>query len=508
MSTMPRTAGTSWASIPSMPWRSVTSAIPQPWQPPPMRSITTASCTSMSSTRPPWRATIAFTCSSNTLATCSYSASSVTTEPAPAAGLAAAVTAGTPADSVDRIAFPTARPTDCHGAGDCLTTVTRLPDTISSLTDRPGIAKIASASGEPFASPGAVNRRTPPANTGTLTMNLQRWVSIGSAVIRISAASIPHLTRGGHHVLERRKRLLPAPRLEPTVGVHPDLRVIQHARHAFQGARDLRRGWHAGGMDVVHPRADLVGIVVLLEALQQLRAGAGVLDRDHIRIHPLDYAQHVVEFAVAHVRVNLRTVTHSGGRQPEGVHGPLQVRRPIGAPQGQPFAQGGLVDLDDADAGGFEIDHLVPDGQRQLLRCFRTRLVVAHERPLQNRHRSRQHALHRPLGERLGVLAPAHRHRARARDIAEDDRRLHIARAVGLHPAMLGEGESGELLAEILDHVVALELAVHEHVQSDLFLKRDGLRDLFLNELIVLIGRQLAVVQLTASRPHFGRLGE
>src|SRR6266446_737617 len=43
MSTMPRTAGTSCASIPSMPWRSVTSAIPQPWQPPPMRSITTAS---------------------------------------------------------------------------------------------------------------------------------------------------------------------------------------------------------------------------------------------------------------------------------------------------------------------------------------------------------------------------------------------------------------------------------------------------------------------------------
>src|SRR6266545_1911948 len=210
-----------------------------------MRNITTASCTSMSSTRPPWRATIGFTRSSNTFATCSYNASSVTADPSPEAGLGAAVTAGTSAVSADRMAAPTALPTACHGAGDCLTTVTRLPDTISSLTDSPGIAKIASASGEPLASAGAVKRRTPPANTGTLIMNLQRWASIGSAVMLISAASIPHLARRGHHVLERRERLVPASRLEPAVGVHPNLRAIQDPRHVVQRARDFRRRWHA-----------------------------------------------------------------------------------------------------------------------------------------------------------------------------------------------------------------------------------------------------------------------
>ena len=54
------------------------------------------------------------------------------------------------------------------------------------------------------------------------------------------------------------------------------------------------------------------------------------------------------------------------------------------------------------------------------------------------------------------------------RDVAEQDRRLHAARAVGLHPAVGGEGKACELLAEVLDHVVALELAVHEHVEADL----------------------------------------
>src|SRR6267378_731854 len=482
--------------------------MPQPWQPPPMRSITTASCTSISSTRPPWRATIGFTCSSKTFATRSYSASSVTADPSPEAGFGAAVTAGASAVNMDRMALPTGFPTACHGSGDCFTTVMMFPDTMSSLTARPGIAKIASASGDPFASSAPVNRRTPPAHTGTLTTNLQRWLSIGSAVMRISAAAIPHLSRGGHHVLECRQRLVPAAGLEPAVGVDPDLRAIQHARHAFQRAGDFRHGRHAWRVNVVDARTDLVGILVVLEPLEQLRAGAGALDRDHIRVHALDDPQDVIELAVAHVGVNLGPVPHSRRRQPERVHRPLLVGRPIGPAQGQAFAQRRFVDLDHADARGFEIDDLVADRQRDLLGGFRARLVVAHKGPLQDRHWAGEHAFHRALRERLRVPAPAHGHRARARDVAKDDRRLHIAGTVRLHPAMLGEGESGELLAEVLDHVVALELAVHEHVEPDLFLQRDRFPDLRLDEAIVVRGAELIVVQLPPRRAHFRRLRE
>jgi len=87
---------------------------------------------------------------------------------------------------VARITCPTALPTVCHGAGLRFTTVTRFPETITSATSASAIAKIPSASGEPLASSGDANRRTPPPCTGSLTMNLQRPVSIGSAVIRIS----------------------------------------------------------------------------------------------------------------------------------------------------------------------------------------------------------------------------------------------------------------------------------------------------------------------------------
>ncbi len=61
---------------------------------------------------------------------------------------------------------------------------------MTSLTSAPEMAKIASASGEPRASSGEANRRTPPACTGSLTRNLQRPLSIGSAVMRTSALMV------------------------------------------------------------------------------------------------------------------------------------------------------------------------------------------------------------------------------------------------------------------------------------------------------------------------------
>src|SRR6266487_3286402 len=92
----------------------------------------------------------------------------------PGGGAAFAATGGAPDAAAARIAAPTAFPTACHGAGLSLTTVTMLPETITSVTPPAGIAKIASASGDPFASSADAKRRTPVACSGWLTTNLQR----------------------------------------------------------------------------------------------------------------------------------------------------------------------------------------------------------------------------------------------------------------------------------------------------------------------------------------------
>src|SRR6266480_1415335 len=369
MSTIPFTSGTCWCSMASIPWRSVTSAIPHPWHPPAIRSMTTASCTSISSTRPPCRATIGLTWESNSSATRSYSVSS-SAPPAATGAAGFGATAGRSPASADRIAAPTGLPITCHGAALRLTTVTRLPDTMTSATSAPGIAKISSTRGEPFASSGDANRRTPPSCTGSLTRNLQRALSIGSAVMRISALlmkrsmrspawgvngpagdllrSSARRCRGGrgnrsqlpgrmYHVAQRRERLVPAPRLEAAVGVHPNLPVVQHTLHALQGGDDLGGARDARRVDVVHARPDLVGILVLAERLQQLGPRARALDRDHVGVHLLDHPDDVVELAVAHVRVDLGRVRHAARGETERVHRPLEVRRPFRPLERQAF---------------------------------------------------------------------------------------------------------------------------------------------------------------------------
>ena len=77
--------------------------------------------------------------------------------------------------------------------------------------------------------------------------------------------------------------------------------------------------------------------------------------------------------------VDLGFVAHAVGGDAKAGDGPVQIRLPLAAAQGQPFAQCRFVDLDDADAGFFQIKHFGADGQRKLAAGVSAGLVVAYE---------------------------------------------------------------------------------------------------------------------------------
>lgn len=168
---------------------------------------------------------------------------------------------------------------------------------------------------------------------------------------------------------------------------------------------------------------------------------------------------------------------------PEGVDGPVQVKGLLGLAERKALPQGGLVDLDDLDAGGLEVLHLVLDAEGDLVAGlepgetaeeghdsaqpergggFRAGgelspgLVVPDERPVKDGDRAGEHALHGAVGHALGEAGPEDGHGLGAAHIAVDDRRLDAPRPVGLDPAVGRECEPGELLAKVLDHVVPL----------------------------------------------------
>ena len=76
---------------------------------------------------------------------------------------------------------------------------------------------------------------------------------------------------------------------------------------------------------------------------------------------------------------------------------------PVGLPQRQLLAQCGLVDLDDLDTGGLQIEHFVADGERELLGLLLVGDVLARPGPVEDGDRAGEHALHHMVGAGLRV---------------------------------------------------------------------------------------------------------
>jgi hypothetical protein len=68
-----------------------------------------------------------------------------------------------------------------------------------------------------------------------------------------------------------------------------------------------------------------------------------------------------------------------------------------------------------------------------------------------------------------------------------------------LDPPVLGEYKSVEELAKVLDHVVALRLAVDEQVEAYFLLETNHALDLLLEEILVFSLGDLALGELRAS---------
>ncbi|MNY66460.1 hypothetical protein D3C86_2038920 [compost metagenome] len=96
------------------------------------------------------------------------------------------------------------------------------------------------------------------------------------------------------------------------------------------------------------------------------------------------------------MRVDLGFVADARGADAEALDRPVEIGFSVGLPEGKPLAQRRFVDLDHRDTGRFQVVYLVAQRQRDLPAHDRSGQIVAHEGPLQHRHRPGEHALHRP----------------------------------------------------------------------------------------------------------------
>jgi hypothetical protein len=84
-------------------------------------------------------------------------------------------------------------------------------------------------------------------------------------------------------------------------------------------------------MDVINTRADLVGVSIMLEGIEEFHVTLGGLNRDDIGIKTLDGGENIVEIRVAEVRVGLESIGNTRGGKLKRINGPLEISIPVGA---------------------------------------------------------------------------------------------------------------------------------------------------------------------------------
>lgn len=312
-----------------------------------------------------------------------------------------------------------------------------------------------------------------------------------------------------HHVDERGLGLLPFSGLQTTVGVDPELIWTEVLKHLTDATLDLLLTRDTRRVDIIYTRTNVARIGLIHEDLEQLGIALAVLDGQDISVKRGDRVEEVLELGVTEMGVDLGGVANASGGKAESTDGPFEVViTRLSSTERKTFTKGRLIDLDDVDASSFQVNNLVTKSKRQLLSLDRLVDIVTRERPPETGDGTREHALHGLLGDRGSVFRFLDGHRARARDISDDDRGTHATRAVALNPGVGGEDIASQSLAEVLDHIVTLRFSVDKYIEVELLLDLNDVLDLLLDEFLVLLGRDLALGELVSLDTDLGCLRE
>ena len=236
---------------------------------------------------------------------------------------------------------------------------------------------------------------------------------------------------GVDHVGQGLLGLLPLAGLETTVRVDPELLRLEVLEHLLDAVLDLLLAGNSRRVDVVDTGANVSGVVLVNEDLEELGIRLAVLDGEDISIKGGNGVEEVLELRVAEVTVDLSGVLDTSGGELEAVDGPVEVVLTLLAgTERETLTKSGLVNLDDVDASSLEVNNLVAQSKSKLLSLDRLVNIVTRERPSKASDWTSKHTLHGLLGDAGGVLALLDGHGGRTRDVTDDNRGTDTARAV------------------------------------------------------------------------------
>ena len=103
------------------------------------------------------------------------------------------------------------------------------------------------------------------------------------------------------HVLQSSTGLGPLASLKTTVRINPQLLRLEVSQHLLDAVLDLLLRGNTGRVDVVDTGADVAGVSLILEDLEELCVGLRVLNGENIGVERSDGVEEVLELRVAEV---------------------------------------------------------------------------------------------------------------------------------------------------------------------------------------------------------------
>lgn len=330
------------------------------------------------------------------------------------------------------------------------------------------------------------------------------------------------------HVAQRSAGLGPLTSLQTTVRVDPELLRLEPPvdkkvnkviisiegkenilKKLLNSLMDLLLGRDTGGVNVVDTRSDVAGVSSVFKDPQQLRVRLRVLDGEYIGIQGSDGVEEILELGVTEMGMDLGVVLDTSGGKAESLDSPADVCLTFCAgAERETLTESGLVDLDDVDTSGLEVDDLVAEGKSELFSLNGLVNIITGERPSQTGDRASEHALHRLLGECSSVFRLLDSHGKRPRDITDDNGGTNATGSVGLDPTEVGEDVAGQTLAEVLNHIVTLRLSVDENIKVKVLLLLDDELNFLFDKFLILLSSNLALAEFLTGNTDLLGLGE
>ena len=120
-----------------------------------------------------------------------------------------------------------------------------------------------------------------------------------------------------------------------TYGADEQKRVGEDIKHGLETILDFLFAWNTGRVNVINTRADLVGVSITFEGVEEFHVTLGGLDGNDISIKMLDEREDVIKVKVAEVRLSLKLVGDTSGGKLKRIDSPFKIGIPIRAAKRQ-----------------------------------------------------------------------------------------------------------------------------------------------------------------------------